>query len=58
MHVFMDSLDIIPLIKELAKEKQRTPTVHMFAEKTGTHASSIIRKFGSWNELLKGPGCP
>jgi len=45
--------EIISLIKEHAKEAGRTPTIQMFADKHELFASSIVRKFGSWNELLK-----
>jgi len=45
--------EIILLIKAHAKEISRTPTIQAFADKHGFFASSIVRKFGSWNDLLK-----
>ena len=48
--------EIVLLIKKLSKEIGCTPTVHVFAKKHGLHASSVVRKFGSWNDLLSCAG--
>ncbi len=51
--------EIINLIKSFALESGKAPTIQAFAEKYSVFASSIIRKFGSWNKLLKKAGlCP
>lgn len=48
----MDEHNIIELIKDHAKEFGKVPTISGFASKHNTHASAIIKKFGSWNNLL------
>ncbi len=48
--------EIVELIKRLAEEIGRTPTIQAFAEKHSMYASSIVRAFGSWNRLLKKAG--
>lgn len=49
--------EIVGLIKSYVIEHNKTPTVHAFGEQHSINASSIIRKYGSWNELLRKAGC-
>jgi len=44
--------EITQLIEKFAKEKGKTPTISEFAEANNLHAAAIIRKFGSWNDLI------
>lgn len=48
--------EIIELIKTYVSENNKSPTIHVFCEKHSLSPSSVIRKFGSWNELLRKAG--
>lgn len=45
--------EIIKLIEEYANSAGETPTIKAFSDRYGFYASSIVRKYGSWNNLLK-----
>lgn len=48
----MDLNEITKLIKDFANASGKTPTISEFSELHNLHAATIIRKFGSWNNLL------
>ena len=48
----MDINDLIVLIEDFAKSNGKSPTISEFSELHKLHPAAIIRKFGSWNDLL------
>ncbi len=52
----ISNIEIIGLIKECASKYKKTPTIALFADEHNIHASTIVRKFGSWNKLLTQAG--
>lgn len=49
----MEEKEIISLITNYAEQNHKTPTIISFSKDYNFHPSSIIRKFGSWNVLLR-----
>jgi len=48
----VDINEIIKLIKSFAKSNGKTPTISEFSDVNNIHSATIIRNFGSWNNLL------
>lgn len=52
----MEEVKLIELIKEYFNSNNHAPTIAAFSKMHNIHASSIIKAFGSWNNLLKKAG--
>lgn len=52
----MNINEITQLIEKFAKKNGKAPTISEFAEENNIHAAIIIRKFGSWNNLIMKAG--
>jgi len=52
----MNENELVQMIKNFYVENNKVPTIAEFSNQHAFYASSIIRKFGSWNDLLSRAG--